>query len=346
MCIFENMNRWIKIGLKWVLLYPFVLLFCFEIALRILGYGTFHYSHYSIKSNPESPFIGDSTLGIALNPGEYSITLNDVVNFTATHNSNGTRKVPSKIKDNLLNKTVLLGCSFTYGYGVNDDQTFAALLQEYYKDIKVENLGVVGYGTVQSFMQLQKLLLESPPNRVILNFSSFHFMRNNLTTRYRVNLKIGYKNSSQHVNSLMNSAQFPYVESTDLKIKHSKWENIYTNWMGRETFATVNWMQSSYEAYRSNKEESLTLTAALIDSMNQLCIAKNVDFGIVCLDSTTETKALHNQLKNIPWLDVYFDFTNKKTTHLPYDSHPNIIGHQNISNKIIPFITQFDSREK
>ncbi|MBP9853323.1 MAG: hypothetical protein KBD53_00470 [Candidatus Omnitrophica bacterium] len=58
---------------------------------------------------------------------------------------------------------VLLGDSYTFGWGVNDDETMASYLDEmFYKDsknqVRVVNLGVGGYGTLQHAVRLAKLL--------------------------------------------------------------------------------------------------------------------------------------------------------------------------------------------
>ena len=48
------------------------------------------------------------------------------------------------------------GCSFTYGAGLGDEETFCAFLQRERPDVRVLNRGVSGHGTVQNLVQLRR----------------------------------------------------------------------------------------------------------------------------------------------------------------------------------------------
>jgi len=75
----------------------------------------------------------------------------------------------------------LMGCSFTAGVGVADDETFAWRLNERYPDFHFENHGVPGYGTYQSLLLLERLLRErrgTPPDLVVYGFIGDHVRRN------------------------------------------------------------------------------------------------------------------------------------------------------------------------
>ena len=76
---------------------------------------------------------------------------------------------------------LLMGCSYTTGLGVADDETFAWRLNERYPDVRFENHGVPGYGTYQSLLLLERLLRErrgSPPDLVVYGFIGDHVRRN------------------------------------------------------------------------------------------------------------------------------------------------------------------------
>jgi hypothetical protein len=77
-------------------------------------------------------------------------------------------------------RTVLvLGCSFTEGYGVRDAETFTWRLNARYPDVRFENHAVSGYGTYQSLLQLERMLRnEKPPALVIYGFIGDHGRRN------------------------------------------------------------------------------------------------------------------------------------------------------------------------
>lgn len=330
----EEMKKTRSTYIKRIVYYPLLTFICFELALLILGYRRYQTEPYKVEAVPENAYIADRELGIALNPGTYQITLNDSVQFTTTHTVKGQRYVPQPSLDSAQVEITLLGCSFTYGYGVNDDETFAALLQKKHPQWRITNEAVIGYGTVQSYLQIQQIITEGKTDVVLLNFSSYHFIRNVLSQAYRKNLKIGYAHSARQVDSLMQEALFPYITNCDCTVKYAGWEDMHENWAGREWFASVNWIQTFYERYLDSKTDPVALTSCLIQKMHEDCTAAGIKFGVVCLDRSPETETLKNELNNLPWQDVCFDFTDPKCTHLPYDSHPNAIGHAQIATSV------------
>jgi hypothetical protein len=331
------MKKKLKIALKWVIVYPLVLLLCFEIALRILGYSHFHNNDYSIKSTPNNAYIGHKNLGVQLNPGRYSISINKKINFVANHEEGNHRLVPGNANPD-SGDVLFLGCSFTYGYGVYDDQNFPALIQEQFPENNVQNSGVIGYGTVQSLMQLKQELKKGNLKAVLLNFSSFHFIRNGLSQQYRSNLKIGYERSSSNVKNEMKTARFPYKLKCDSEIQFERWDDMYSNAFGRSWLASINWIQSAHDNYTDIDNDGLEVTVCLLKEMHELCKKQGVEFGVVFLDSTKETNTVQSRIKEIPSLKVNFNFKSKKLTNLPYDSHPNKFGHALIAGKINPFL--------
>ncbi|MCT4560363.1 MAG: hypothetical protein N4A41_03220 [Crocinitomicaceae bacterium] len=323
--------------LKWTLLYPLVVFVCLEIAFRIMGYSAYHNADYTILSTPKNAFIGHPEYGIQLDPGKFTILLNERVEFETTHLPNHIRYTPGSSAEK--GPTVaMLGCSFTYGYGVNDDETFTAILQEHLPEFRFLNFGVPGYGTVQASMQLRTLLSAQQVETVVLHFSSMHFMRNVLSQQYRSNLKIGYQRSSKDVDAGMRVARFPYKKECNDPIRYEGWESMYTNWPGRSWLASVNAFQTFYDR-TVDPEKEIEITACLIEEMAALCAEKEVRFIVACLDKTPETENL-KKLVTVEWLDINFDFSSKKLTHLPHDSHPNSQGHALIAQRLENYLKQ------
>ena len=186
---------------------------------------------YHVVSTPQTPFIADAQLGIQLKEGTFDFILNDAVHFTATHLDNGMRKIHASPLGN-DSSILFLGCSYTYGYGVNDHENFPAIAQARHPDWNVENKGVVGYGTTQHLIQLRDRLKNenndvSPPKCVVLCLSSVHFIRTVLSQQYRSNLRIGYRRSSSNMDDRMNGARFPYIDNLQLDVKYAGWESLF-----------------------------------------------------------------------------------------------------------------------
>lgn len=307
-----------------------------EIFLRILGYGPYANDDYSVKTSPDYPYVADKTLGIQLREGIFEVTLNNSVKFKATHLSNGERFIPGS--DSIKKPEILfLGCSFTYGYGVNDDASYPALIQSEMTDWNIRNSAVPGYGTTQHLLQLRERLKSDPPKAVFLALSSVHFIRTVLSYQYRSNLRIGYRRSAKEVDDRMKGAKFPYMKECG-KVAYQDWESMYPELWGRYTTATANFLQMRWDQAKESNADQIEVTACIIKEMKQLCEEKNIPFGVICLDTNHKTARLKNKLPNIPWKNVGFSFSNKKFTNLPYDIHPNRAGHQKIAQSVLPFI--------
>ena len=55
-------------------------------------------------------------------------------------------------------EVLLVGCSFTEGFGVDDEDTFSYLLNARYPHLMFHNFGTGGYGTYQSLLRVKKNL--------------------------------------------------------------------------------------------------------------------------------------------------------------------------------------------
>ncbi|MEL6255440.1 MAG: hypothetical protein AAFR87_25765, partial [Bacteroidota bacterium] len=163
---------------KKVLYYIYLLLLlapCLEIALRILQYEPYRQVNFLIKSSPSHCLIPHPYLGFALNPGSFEVQINQAKPYQVRHGSDSLRIThPSPLPDSLP-EIFLLGCSYTYGMGVNDEDSFPYLLQEAFPTYRVKNFGVPGFGSVQSYLQLKAELKKgNRPKIVILNLVEFH----------------------------------------------------------------------------------------------------------------------------------------------------------------------------
>src|SRR5271165_2787905 len=75
---------------------------------------------------------------------------------------------------------IATGCSFTFGHGINDADTWPWLLQEQMPNYRVMNLGVMAYGTDQALLAAERQVLRSPQQTaaVVLGLADFQIERN------------------------------------------------------------------------------------------------------------------------------------------------------------------------
>jgi lysophospholipase L1-like esterase len=87
------------------------------------------------------------------------------------HNAFGFRspEIPLEKPDGVC-RVLVLGDSFTYGVGVENEETFVARIEELDPRLQVINAGVNGYGTAQELLTLTEKGLEFEPDLVIVAF--------------------------------------------------------------------------------------------------------------------------------------------------------------------------------
>ncbi len=308
-----------------------IVLSCGELTARILGWTAFYNTDYKVEVSPKGWLKGSKTYGIELSPGSYKVTLNDSVTFTTKHNSDGTRFVPD-VPDSGVH-IGFFGCSFTYGYGVDGDESFVAILQSEYPEYQVSNYGVPGWGEVQAGLRLSELIRKGmQPEAVVLVYSEVHRERNYLANSYRKALTMGFNRSNTDVENQMKNARFPFIRQGHTE--YEKWEHLYSNWMLREHSALVHALQSSTEK-KPDEEEIDGSTRSTMEQFASICKKNGIRCFLVNLDDLDFEKRFGNCAKKFDQcIHVGFDFTRNEWTNHPYDLHPNAKGHRIIANSL------------
>lgn len=316
---------------------------CLEIALRILQYKPFQQKEYQIKSNPSFCIIPHESLGFALQPGTFTVQINEAAPYQVSHGPDSLRVSSTKDIDPSQEQIFLMGCSYTYGMGVDDSLTFSHKLQEKFPQYRFRNFGVPGYGTVQSYLQvLAQLKNGNAPKMIIINFADFHLERNVLSSGFRRDLFMGFARSHTSIQTDILRARIPYLE-TDSAEKHlvwSDWKEIYENWPGREIFASVNFLQgfSDRANQLSKKDEQGSLE--LFSTIYSLCLQHDIELLVTGLTQTNKTHKVLAELHStgITTLDISLDLTKAEYTQLPHDSHPNSSAHRHYFKKISHYL--------
>jgi hypothetical protein len=132
-------------------------------------------------------FAVDPDLGFIPVPNQKAMrTLPGVYAYTYSNNSLGLRgpEIHAKTKPRIL----VLGDSFTYGIGVNDDETFCSILQSLLPEHEVINGGNGGKGTDYALKFYRTKGKQLQPDIVILVFTGNDFADNQLNVYYSPDL--------------------------------------------------------------------------------------------------------------------------------------------------------------
>lgn len=314
-----------KVG-KFILITILIALPGAEIAARIIGWGPLRNDDFHVDATP-SPWIrGNDGLGFELVPGSFDIVLNQTLRFHATHLPDGTRDVQGNNQSG--REIVFMGCSYTYGYGVDDEKTFVSLLQKEHPDWRFRNLAVPGYGTAQALKQLENLIKKKElPEVLVLVHSVAHEERDVFAPSWRKALKIGFTRSNKNVQKYMQGGRFPYYDLNIKKMNTVGWDEAYSNWVGRETFAIVNALQSLSETDTPGKDQAKG-SKALVQSLADLCNEHGIQLVVFDLDASTLAKS--DLPSSVTFEELNFNFSNRDLINYPVDRHPNEKGHDQL----------------
>jgi hypothetical protein len=139
----------------------------------------------------------DPVIGYSFVPGEHLIRIRKgalVREFSATIDQTGDRvTAPSNAQTGTGHQIWLLGCSFTWGYLLNDQNTFAWKLQETLPDYRVRNMGRNGLGTIHSYLRLKHAVESRDPQLpaiAVLVHNPFHLARNTISVQALSNFRV------------------------------------------------------------------------------------------------------------------------------------------------------------
>jgi hypothetical protein len=148
-----------------------------ELCLRLVGHGPFEY----FKNNSPDPTIykPDKKLGWTSKTGSYHFKTNKENIIKYKFLKDGSRYTGYNLTQNSIKKIVLIGGSFAMGHGVNDEETFAYLLQKKLNRYQIKNFGIGGYGTYQSYLKLKDVFDTNKNIKIVVySFIEDHEDRN------------------------------------------------------------------------------------------------------------------------------------------------------------------------
>lgn len=325
--------------LTFTLVIAFFFILFLELFLRLIGFTPIEFNQ-KVVSKPEIPYAADS-LGITLKSGTYKININDHVNYKATHNLEG-RRVTSNVSVQSPNKIIILGCSFAYGVGVNDEESFPFLLQTYLNNYVVENYSIPGSATIQSFLNLKKKLLKGErPKIVVLTYAAFHEERNQLTRGFESNLYDGLK---LHEGLAFSKYYYPRCKIINDKIAVEYVEVIkdFTPIPFKESLAIATFIDQMCNKIDDRKTTGFPISKILFQDFKEL--ANQYHFKLIIADVSESNRS--EEIKqfcvnsNINYITISPNFSLGNYTLAPYDYHPNKMAHKVYALKLHEYLNK------
>lgn len=306
-----------------------------ELVLRFMG-------HQPLQLPNQKPFdvIGgeryftpDPILGFRHVPGKFKIQLPDGYEFITTHNSQSFRIThPPTPNRDARQKVWIFGCSLTYGWGLNDAETYPWLLQQKFKNFEFVNFAVSSYGTLQSFLQFKEALkqMKQKPKVVVLAYADFHKERN-LFLHSKQREIIIRKSTNQF-------AARPYAwldKNGQLQTAMTK-----TNYWAPpliEYSSLINLLDKAYAKLEKYWVDFDTVTERIFLQFNEISRANGIRFVIAEIGSVEPTVKSFAESHSILYVNISTP-VERKYTNLPHDSHPSGLANKFFAKKLGDFL--------
>jgi hypothetical protein len=290
-----------------------------EVLLRAVGLQPWRYS--SRNTNEPTMHEPDSILGWKNKTGSYIVPPHNTAGqpTQVTFLEHGQRRTGPDAVVNFEGTLVLIGDSFTQGWAISDDETYAWKLQNAFPFFKVLNYGTGGYGSYQSLLLLERelpgLIL---PKFVLYGFLEHHEVRNVAPGRWLATL------SSLSMRGHIDTPFAIFTPGEGL-VRHPPVR--YLSLPFRESLASIALVEKFYMdvTTRNRLSQKRQVTEQVFLQMNKISEEYNAIFVVVILykDSLEGKEHYINFLRksNIQVIDCAYDITDEMRVF--GDGHPN-----------------------
>lgn len=210
------------------------------------------------------------------------------------------------------------GCSFTYGTGLSDNETFTARLQQALPDVQLLNRGIGGHGTVQNLLQLRRDIANGAIDAAVFAMISDHRFRN--------------------VAHPQRMRQYLAKEWYELGVEHVPVAQIDTQGQVRIIYRTL-WQpvitQADFDIFLPDDYMLTQATFAVVDLVRQTAKDAGIPIRFALLDCIDPefNLAFANRLPE--GIDVSTPY-DPAHTFLPADIHPNAHANALYADRLTP----------
>jgi hypothetical protein len=306
-----------------------------EIILRVKGFKPWRkaVAHLTVRPGGKL-YAKNSTLGYVPIPGEFTITLPDGYQFRATHLPDTHRIThPLSTYDRGRQKEGIwiFGCSFTYGWSLNDQETFPWILQERFPEYEFVNFGVGGYGTVQSLLQLREALAKGQvPKMVILVFGNFHDERNILARSWQKEFAPYNK---------LGTLEYPYARlDQNGKLNYYMGKVEFREFPFMQYSALANFAEIIYEKLQNHYRRIDEVTKDLLLEFANTAIKRKILVVIADICHYKDPYLSFAQENGFKAVDISVDPKIKSNTNYPHDNHPSASANRQYAHKLETFL--------
>lgn len=319
-----------------------------EIILRMFGFVP-HQLNIKVPANgSKTHFDFSDSLGYCLNPDTFHSQVG-LQQVTFTHLDSGRRKT-FKSRVEKLPEIWFMGCSYTYGYNLDDKETYPYLIDSAINKYHFINMGCPGDGTLHQYLRLKKHLSKTTnfPSAVIVNYVAFSNPRNCMNPIYKQTLRDAYYalRESRFYDKVKNKTfcKFPFINPKDTMgiVSYMSLNSI----MGSEFplirhSAFANTINNSINNFLSNPDKEKEISFGILKQISNLCKKNNINYFVSYLEpqGTNSNLLTYCRANQISTINLSINFEDKNLFNIPGDSfHPNANANRIIMRKFLDFM--------
>ncbi len=274
--------------------------------------------------------------GYAQLPGSFVVTLPDGYSFTLTHLPSGlriTHPLPTYTETQAKPEIWIMGCSFTHGWSLNDQDTYPWLLQSRLPQYEVVNYGVEGYGTFHTLLQLREALTTQPsPRAVVYAYASLHDERNTFLRNRRKTIA-----PRNRLGPLVQ----PYVRLDRHGHLRAAMATVdYTEFPFMRYSAFAHFLEMTYNRLEDIWAHSHQVSQRLLLEMAELANQYHVEFILATIaeDAHTHEMLAFAQAQGLMGVDISVSSSRTEHTNEPHDSHPSPLANTYYAERLETFL--------
>jgi len=343
-----------------ILLLLLTLLFCFlifEFALRIFSYPVYGFQ--------KGAFVSDDILGYKLS-SNYS-GVQSIYGRTAEINTNskGMRdfREYNYAKENGKYRILILGDSYSFGNGVNLNESYSEYLRENFKDKNVEviNLAVPGYGISHEYMAFLEEGKKYTPDIILIQFSPNDWGIDQVIEKNEQMIVNKNQSAIANKDGFLVSPKEGTIRSIHLSLlwnfrtygffytkMRSLFSKIVANYWKEKQGTPYYFLDINSEQYQNYYKGYFSLVEKLKNSTNATVMLfagpfgvyyvspedvkkeYNLDYEINPAQTKESVKEIAKKL-NLSFIELD---TNDQTIYLPVDGHLNSKGNKIVADKL------------
>jgi hypothetical protein len=318
-----------------------IILIAGEFALRLAGYQPWRVIESNVAAKSGDHFFAEHpTLGFTQLPGEFEISLTDDYEFRATNLSGGlraTHPVDASDSEEKKDEIWIFGGSVTYGWSLDDEETYPWLLQQRFPEYEIVNFGVCGYGPLHGFIQFQEALKAGrKPKLVVLTYASYHDQRNTVSREFR-KFMTGPWNKVQ-------ISKLPYARfDSEGNLVYGMTELGYREFPFMRYSALAHFLEMSYNTLQERFIlRSHEVSKAIIDDFYKAATENGVELVVagIWLDDLTEDVLATCRSQGIKAVNIGVDYGIPENLNLPYDDHPSAYANRQYAQALETFLRE------